>query len=135
MRDNLALLCHDVSLLYQDTLDQSHHGVPVILTEVHEGGRGRPKIVIDRNWLEWAYGQKSISAIASFLGVHRCTVRRSLIEYGICEPLSNPFPQDSHEAGSGSAEAEPGTDHSGDGLGADVLDDENDEFEQDAGPR
>ncbi|EPS95324.1 hypothetical protein FOMPIDRAFT_1132729 [Fomitopsis schrenkii] len=104
---------------FRQLVEQSHHGVPVILTEVHEGGRGRPKIVIDRNWLEWAYGQKSISAIASFLGVHRCTVRRSLIEYGICEPLSNPFPQDSHEAGSGSAEAEPGTDHSGDGLGAD----------------
>lgn len=97
MRDSLALLCHDVSLLYQGTLDRSHHGTPIILTEVHEGGRGRPKLVIDRDWLEWAYGQKSISAIASFLGLHRSTVRRALIDYGICEPLPNPFPSQDAE--------------------------------------
>ncbi|KAH9835205.1 uncharacterized protein C8Q71DRAFT_710059 [Rhodofomes roseus] len=72
-------------------LDQSHHGRPVILTEVHSGGRGRPRIVIDPTWLRWAYGHKSIAEIARFLNVHRSTVRAALLEYGITEARSNPF--------------------------------------------
>ncbi|KAI0069534.1 hypothetical protein K474DRAFT_1579301, partial [Panus rudis PR-1116 ss-1] len=89
MRDSLGLLQHDIRLLHNDALDQSHHGRPVILTEVHTGGRGRPKIVIDRLWLEWAYGHKSIAKIARYLGVGRSTVRSALLEYGIASPQSN----------------------------------------------
>ncbi|KAH9907643.1 uncharacterized protein B0H18DRAFT_862262, partial [Fomitopsis serialis] len=91
MRDSLGLLRHDVHLLHSDSLDQSHHGRPVILTQVHGGGRGRPRLVIDPTWLRWAYGHKSIADIARFLNIHRSTVRAALIEYGISECRSDPF--------------------------------------------
>ncbi|KAH9830557.1 uncharacterized protein C8Q71DRAFT_885632 [Rhodofomes roseus] len=86
--DPIVISCLSDDLLH---LDQSHHGRPVILTKVHSGGRGRPRIVIDPTWLRWAYGHKSIAEIARFLNVHCSTVCAALLEYGITEARSNPF--------------------------------------------
>ncbi|KAH9925166.1 uncharacterized protein B0H18DRAFT_869901 [Fomitopsis serialis] len=62
-----------------------------LVEQVHGGGRGRPRLVIDPTWLRWAYGHKSIADIARFLNIHRSTVRAALIEYGISECRSDPF--------------------------------------------
>ncbi|KAI0078506.1 hypothetical protein K474DRAFT_1581967, partial [Panus rudis PR-1116 ss-1] len=92
LRDSLGLLDHNIRLLHRDRLDHSHHGIPVIITEVHTGQRGRPRIVIDPQWLAWAYGHKSIAAIARFLQVSRTVVRTALLEYGLATPQENVEP-------------------------------------------
>ncbi|KAF8122633.1 hypothetical protein K438DRAFT_1913379 [Mycena galopus ATCC 62051] len=56
---------------------------PVIVQTIRFGGPGCPRIHIDPDFLQWAYGQ--------FLGVGRATVRNALLEYGIAEPQQSPF--------------------------------------------
>lgn len=75
---------NDISLQCQDLLTESHHGHPTVVTEeLGQGQPGRPRVYIDPDFLAWAYTQRSISSIARFLGVHRHTVKRCLVEYGI----------------------------------------------------
>ncbi|KAH9922729.1 uncharacterized protein B0H18DRAFT_879111 [Fomitopsis serialis] len=71
-----------------DDLDQFSQ----LVHQEHTGGRGRPRYVIDRDWLAWAYQQRSTSGIAQFLQVSRTVVRNALLEYGIAEPQASPFP-------------------------------------------
>ncbi|KAI0318502.1 hypothetical protein OF83DRAFT_938230 [Amylostereum chailletii] len=82
---SLQTMRHDVQLQYREVLDQSHHGRPTIVREVHTGGPGRPSIWIDPDWLRWAYGHHPVSQIARFLGVGRTTVRAALLEHGIAQ--------------------------------------------------
>ena len=82
----------DIILQYQQILDESHHGRPTIVQTVRTGNRGRPRIHIDPNFLEWAYGHRSTSGIGRFLNVNRDTVRNALLDYGIAESQENPFP-------------------------------------------
>jgi hypothetical protein len=81
----------DIRQQYQESLDESHHGHPTIVETIHTGNRGRPHIQIDPNFLQWAYGHRSISGIARFLHVGRSTVRNALLDYGIAQPQENPF--------------------------------------------
>lgn len=76
---------------YEHALDSSHHGHPVLTEEVHTGGRGRPAIHIDPDFLRWAYSLRSTSSISRFLHVSRQTVRSALLEHGIAAPQANPF--------------------------------------------
>ncbi|KAH8105808.1 hypothetical protein DFH11DRAFT_1518359 [Phellopilus nigrolimitatus] len=78
---------------YLAVLDESHHGRPVLVETIHSGERGRPSIYINPDFLRWAYGMRSVSAIARYLGVARSTVRNALLEHGIAQPQRNPFPQ------------------------------------------
>ncbi|KAJ7238069.1 hypothetical protein B0H12DRAFT_1204320 [Mycena haematopus] len=52
----------------------------------------RPRIYIDPDFLQWAYGQRSTEGISRYLGVSRTTVRNALLEHGIAEPQPSPFP-------------------------------------------
>lgn len=99
LRSNITTMQNDVRLQYQDSLDQSHHGRPTIVETVHEGGRGRPSIHIDPDFLRWAYSLRSTSSIARYLNVGRTTVRAALLRYGITAPQENPFPliEDLHQ--------------------------------------
>nr|VWO95326.1 Zn(2)-C6 fungal-type domain-containing protein [Ganoderma boninense] len=93
---NITAMQADVRLQYQDLLAESHHGYPTVITHENPSGsseRGRPKIFIDPEFLAWAYTQRSISSIARFLGVHRHTIKRCLVEYGIV-PADDPLPED-----------------------------------------
>lgn len=94
----------DLRLFYDQALDRSHHGRPTVIQAVHTGRRGRPRIVIDPDFLRWAYAHRSTTGIARFLGVNRDTVRNALLEYGIAEPQENPFrgepsPEQEHHSG------------------------------------
>lgn len=82
----------DIRQHYQEALDESHSGRPEVISRVHTGGRGRPRISIDPEFLRWAYAHRSTTAISRFLGVNRDTVRNALLEYGIAQPQQNPFP-------------------------------------------
>ena len=88
---SLAIMRNDVRQQYEQTINESHHGHPVILETIHTGQRGRPALQINREFLQWAYSLRSISSIAHFLGVSRGIVRQQLLEHGIAEPQSQPF--------------------------------------------
>lgn len=81
----------DIRLLYEQALDESHHGRPEIIQTVRTGNRGRPRIYIDPDFLRWAYAHRSTTGISRFLGVNRDTVRNALLDYGIAEPQQDPF--------------------------------------------
>ncbi|KAK7012914.1 hypothetical protein R3P38DRAFT_3278905 [Favolaschia claudopus] len=89
---NGATMQNDIRLQYQDAVDRSHHGHPVVVRTVHTGSRGRPSIEIDPDFLRWAYSLRSTSSIARFLGVSRRTVRYALLEHGIAAPRQQPAP-------------------------------------------
>lgn len=82
---------NNVQLEYRDAIDASHNGRPTVIKLAPTGGRGRPRIVIDPDFLRWAYSQRTTASIHRFLGVSRATVRRALLEYGIVTPESDPF--------------------------------------------
>lgn len=85
---------HDIQILHHDILENSHSGRPEIVTLEHTGQRGRPRKVINRDFLQWAYRLRSTTGIAHFLRVGRTLVRQSLLDYNIALPGVNPFPDD-----------------------------------------
>ena len=91
LRINLGVMQNDIRLEYEQVLDQSHHGHPTVVQTIRTGGRGRPRIAIDPDFLRWAYSHRSTSGIARFLHVGRQTVRNELLAYGIAERQDNPF--------------------------------------------
>ena len=76
---------------------QNHHGIPSVIERIQDGRPGRPRYEINEDFLRFAYQRRSISSIANLLGVHRNTVRSTLLRYGIAEPLESPFKSDSGE--------------------------------------
>ena len=81
----------DMRLQYQDILDESHHGRPALIQTIRTGHQGHPRLVIDPDFLQWAYGHRSVSGIGRFLNVNRDTVRNALLDYGIAEPQQSNF--------------------------------------------
>ncbi|KAJ7026560.1 hypothetical protein C8F04DRAFT_966270 [Mycena alexandri] len=82
----------EYTAIYQDAVDSSHQGRPVLVQTIPSDGPGRPRIYIDPDFLQWAYGQRSTAGIARFLGVGRTTVRNALLSAGIAEHQPSPFP-------------------------------------------
>jgi hypothetical protein len=82
---------HDVRLQYQQVIDESHQGHPVVTETVQTGCPGRPAIQIDPQFLQWAYSLRSISGIARFLDVSWRIVCQQLLEHGIAQPQQQPF--------------------------------------------
>ncbi|KAJ3963503.1 hypothetical protein EV361DRAFT_185388, partial [Lentinula raphanica] len=95
LRTNVQSMILDLRTIYEQRLEQSHHGRPNVISWEHTGSAGRPRANIDPNFLQWAYGRRTTSGIADFLGVSRRTVRRALLDYDIASPGSAPFDVDS----------------------------------------
>ncbi|KAJ3816977.1 hypothetical protein F5880DRAFT_1451611, partial [Lentinula raphanica] len=91
LRTNVQSMITDLRTIYDQRVERSHQGRPDIITWERSGSAGRPRAVIDPNFLRWAYGRRSTSGIAYFLNVHPRTVRRALLEHGIASPGSMPF--------------------------------------------
>lgn len=87
-------MLHDVRILHGAILQSSHKGYPKVVIKESSGGQGRPRTVINRDFLTWAYRFRSTSGIADFLGVSRTVVRQALLDYGIALPGANPFPSE-----------------------------------------
>jgi hypothetical protein len=119
IRSNISGMQNDVRLQYQETLDASHHGRPVIVEAVHTGRRGRPSIHIDPDFLRWAYTLRSTASISRFLHVSRSTVRNALLEHGIAEPQAFPLSFASHDSES---QSESGENETAVESGDDLLD-------------
>ncbi|KAJ3978570.1 hypothetical protein F5890DRAFT_1391376, partial [Lentinula detonsa] len=94
IQTSMEHMLHDVRILQESTLEASHNGRLEVVYQEQTGHRGRPRIIIDRDFLAWAYRLRSTSGIARFLGVGRTVVRQALLDYHIVEPGSNPFAED-----------------------------------------
>ncbi|KAK7015971.1 hypothetical protein R3P38DRAFT_2718683, partial [Favolaschia claudopus] len=91
LQQNLALMLNDIQIQYQQALDASHHGRPTVVSRVHTGQRGRPRIEIDPQFLQFAHEHRSTTGIGRFLGVSRSTVRSALLQHGLAVPQPAPF--------------------------------------------
>ncbi|KAJ3967382.1 hypothetical protein EV361DRAFT_807393 [Lentinula raphanica] len=87
---HLQLLLEDMTE-YSYVVSHSHHGRPDVLNWEHTGSVGRPRAVINPNFLRWAHNHRSTTGITDFLGLSRRTVRRALLEHGIVTPGGVPF--------------------------------------------
>ncbi|KAE9396937.1 hypothetical protein BT96DRAFT_763444, partial [Gymnopus androsaceus JB14] len=92
LRTNLQLMLLDIRSLHGESTERSQQGRPTIVHQERTGRPGRPRTVINRDFLNWAYTQRTTSGIGHFLGLSRNTVRRSLLEYGFAPSGANPFP-------------------------------------------
>ncbi|KAJ7049166.1 hypothetical protein C8F01DRAFT_967062, partial [Mycena amicta] len=92
LQTSIAAMQQDIRHQYQIAADSSHQGHPDLVQHISDGGRGRPRIYIDPDFLRWAYAHRSTAGISHFLGVSRTTVRNALLEHGIAECQENPFP-------------------------------------------
>ncbi|KAJ3764789.1 hypothetical protein FB446DRAFT_656121 [Lentinula raphanica] len=81
----------DVQTIHSQRIEQSHHGHPQVLRWEQNGSAGRPRAVIDPDFLRWASTHRTNTGIADFLGVSRRTVRRALLSYNIVTPGTVPF--------------------------------------------
>ncbi|KAJ7204245.1 hypothetical protein B0H12DRAFT_997841, partial [Mycena haematopus] len=88
---SLAAMELDIRIEYQAAVDESHYGTPALVQTIPSDGPGRPRIYIDPDFLQWAYGQRSTAGISRYLGVSRTTVRNALLEHGIAQPQPSPF--------------------------------------------
>ena len=91
LMQNLAVMRNDIRTQYETSLSTSHYGSPSVVSVLRAGRRGRPRLVFDPNFLEWAITQRTTSRIASFLIVGRTTLRQAMLDYGLAEPGDNPF--------------------------------------------
>ena len=82
---------NDIRTQYEIGLSTSHYGRPSVVGVLRTGGRGRPRLVFDPGFLQWAMTQRTTSRIASFLSVGRTTLRQAMLDYGLAEPGDNPF--------------------------------------------
>nr|GAT43777.1 predicted protein [Mycena chlorophos] len=90
LQQNVAGMLHDLREVYREAVDASHHGRPDLVQYVHTGRRGRPRVVIDPQFLRWAYAQRSTAGLCRFLGIGRTTLRNALLDAGIVEPQMAP---------------------------------------------
>ena len=81
----------DVRLAHRASSENSHHGFRQVVTRVHDGGRGRPRICIDPEFLRTAYAMRTTQSIADFLGVSRRLVRNHILTLGLDEAKESPF--------------------------------------------
>ncbi|KAL0067937.1 hypothetical protein AAF712_005106 [Marasmius tenuissimus] len=93
LRTNMQVMLLDIRQMYKRAAESSHRGRPVVVEQAATGGRGRPKNLINRDFLAWAYTQRTTAGIAHFLDLSRSTVRRALLQYGIVKPGDHPFPE------------------------------------------
>ena len=98
----MLLVSNDLHILQQNSAELRNHGLPQSVRAIYSGRRGWPRLEIDEQFLRYAYRSRSIAWIANILGVHRCTVRHALLDYGLTQPLQNPFADDESSGNDGS---------------------------------
>ena len=91
IRTNTALLGTEIGQAYAIAAEASHRGRPHPVSAVATGRPGRPRLIIDREWLTWAIQIRNTSDIARYLGVSRPVVRDAILENGLREAGEDPF--------------------------------------------
>ncbi|KAJ3765410.1 hypothetical protein FB446DRAFT_613040, partial [Lentinula raphanica] len=88
--DNVRHMVLDVQVIHNHRNEQSHHGRPEVIHRESSGSAGRPRTIIDPDFLRWAHTHRTTSGIADFLGVSQRTVRRALLTHGFAAPGNAP---------------------------------------------
>lgn len=88
---NHVTLQHDIRLLHESALAATHHGLPQPVSILRTGRRGRPRLILDREFLTFATEHRDTTALSHFLGVSRPVVANALREYGLREAGEDPF--------------------------------------------
>ncbi|KAJ3860487.1 hypothetical protein EV359DRAFT_9546, partial [Lentinula novae-zelandiae] len=92
LRSSVQAMILDIRALHNLRIESSHSGRPEVVFVEHTGRPGRPRTVINPDFLRFAYHQRTTTGLSHFLDVPRSTLRRRLLEYGIASPGINPFP-------------------------------------------
>ena len=82
---------NDIRIQYDHILNESHYGQPSVVGVLRTGRRGRPRLVFDPQFLQWAQQHRTTSGISTFLSVGRSAVRNALLEHGLAAPGTYPF--------------------------------------------
>ncbi|KAJ3878413.1 hypothetical protein F5051DRAFT_306310, partial [Lentinula edodes] len=91
LQSSLQVMILDIRALHEQRMESSHHGRPEIVFTEYTGRPGRPRTVIDPNFLHFAHRHRTTTGISHFLDVPRPTVRRRLLECGLASPGTGPF--------------------------------------------
>ncbi|KAJ3902573.1 hypothetical protein F5879DRAFT_805174 [Lentinula edodes] len=90
----LQLLGEDLNQFAQlahESIELSHSGRPEVVFTEYTGRPGRPRTVIDPDFLRFAYRHRTTTGLSHFLDIPRSTLRRRLLENHIASPGTYPF--------------------------------------------
>ncbi|KAH7871285.1 uncharacterized protein C8R40DRAFT_1030083, partial [Lentinula edodes] len=99
LQNSLQVMILDIRALYEQRVESSHLGRPEVVYTEYTGRPGRPRTVINPDFLRFAYRHRTTSGLSHFLDVPRSTLRRRLLESGIASPGTNPFPANGYSMG------------------------------------
>ncbi|KAJ3891717.1 hypothetical protein C8J55DRAFT_392187, partial [Lentinula edodes] len=99
LQNSLQVMILDVRTLHERSIESSHSGRPEVVFTEYTGRPGRPRTVINPDFLSFAYRHRSTSALSHFLDIPRSTLRRRLLECGVASPGTNPFATTSSSSG------------------------------------
>ncbi|KAJ4464195.1 hypothetical protein C8J55DRAFT_386602, partial [Lentinula edodes] len=99
LQNSLQVMILDIRALYEQRVESSHLGRPEVVYTEYTGRPGRPRTVINPDFLRFAYRHRTTSGLSHFLDVPRSTLRRRLLESGIASPGTNPFPANGYSTG------------------------------------
>ncbi|KAJ4481774.1 hypothetical protein C8J55DRAFT_406109, partial [Lentinula edodes] len=99
LQNSLQVMILNIRALYEQRVESSHLGRPEVVYTEYTGRPGRPRTVINPDFLRFAYRHRTTSGLSHFLDVPRSTLRRRLLESGIASPGTNPFPANGYSMG------------------------------------
>ncbi|KAJ4464245.1 hypothetical protein C8J55DRAFT_403895, partial [Lentinula edodes] len=91
LQSSLQIMILDVRALYEQSIELSHSGRPEVVFTEYTGRPGRPRTVIDPDFLRFAYRHRTTTGLSHFLDIPRSTLRRRLLENHIASPGTYPF--------------------------------------------
>ncbi|KAJ3911879.1 hypothetical protein F5877DRAFT_22859, partial [Lentinula edodes] len=100
LQSSIQVMILDIRALYERCIELSHNGRPEVVFTEYTGRPGRPRTVINPDFLRFAHNHCTTTGLSHFLDVPRPTVRRRLLECGIATPGIGPFnfpPRGIHE--------------------------------------
>ncbi|KAF8823653.1 hypothetical protein HHX47_DHR9000419 [Lentinula edodes] len=91
LQSSIQVMILDIRALYEGCIELSHNGRPEVVFTEYTGRPGRPRTVINPDFLHFAHNHRTTTGLSHFLDVPRPTVRRRLLECGIATPGIGPF--------------------------------------------
>lgn len=86
LQTSITAMVNDLDEASFRSADPPDANALVVSTRVAQGGRGRPRIEIDRNFLQFALSERGPVRLASVFNCSSRSVRRRAVEYGLVNP-------------------------------------------------
>lgn len=91
LQQGIGLMIDDLDAASHRSADPPQAPPPPVVHAVHTGRRGRPRLEIDAQFLEYALDLRGPSGIAPSLGISSRSVRRRALDYGLAQPAPPVF--------------------------------------------